>query len=130
MSGTEDDLTPHDEYVRPYMEDFYELRPRTRSKPCAECPWLRTSIPGHLGPNSPEEWCEIAHSEAPVPCHMTMNGDGWNHGTQQCKGLAIFRGNVMKTPRSALIERAERDTKTVFSWDDEFIAHHGEEGWK
>lgn len=102
--------------------------PPCTAQPCAECPWVRTSTPGHLGPYTAEHWAEIAHSEAPIMCHRTLrHGDHQftDPEIRQCRGAAIFRANIFKTPRNPTAARAEeRDTETVFRWDDEFIEHH------
>lgn len=100
-------------------------------KPCGECPWLRTSMAGWLGPMTAERWCEIAHSDLPIACHTTIketddagHGD-WETGMKQCTGAAIYRTNVGKLPRDHRVLTSDRpDYETVFSWDDEFIAHH------
>lgn len=103
---------------------------RTKSqhrKPCADCPWARTAIPGWLGISTirqhalatPEEWINKAHSEAVELCHCTTN--------QECAGLAIFRANVCKLPMRAL--RLEPNSKLVFASDEEFIRHHTQWNW-
>lgn len=102
--------------------------PPTTPRPCIECPWVRTATPGHLGPSTAEEWCEVAHSDLPVACHLTVRpgqGGKWDDGVvRQCAGAAIFRANISKTPRNPSIARGEPDRKLVFAWDDEFVAHH------
>lgn len=113
-------------------EAFYAKQfPDTTPNPCAQCPWRRDALPGHLGPMTAEEWCEVAHSEAPIACHMTIKRtDASGHGEwddpamRQCKGAAIFRGNISKEPRHPQICRADADYVTVFGWDNEFIDYH------
>lgn len=104
--------------------------PPVTARPCAECPWLRTSAPGWLGPLDAEEWVALAHSDQPIACHTTIVDAGedgigdWDDPLiRQCKGAAIYRANVLKRPRDPEVARAERDTETVFSWG-EFEAHH------
>lgn len=99
--------------------------PEATVRPCNECPWLRTSVPGYLGPSSAEEWIEMAHGETPIACHMTIEHDGqdWSE-LRQCAGAAIFRANVCKTPRHPMVARAKPNTEAVFSWNDEFLEHH------
>lgn len=116
-----------DEYERNLlsMEEFEEVAPPVRSKPCNECPFLRTSLPGHLGHLTAAEWAEMAHGEGPMACHLTTNPASSWVGTMQCAGMAQFRRNIFKSPRDPLIAVApERDTVTVFAWDNEMIAHH------
>jgi hypothetical protein len=111
------------------INEFNQANPPTRKEVCAECPWSRDAVPGHLGPNDAETWCEVAHSDSPVACHMTLTHEGWlSPNVKQCAGVAIFRGNIGKSPRDPRIERWERNVDTVFAWDDEFIAYHEGEG--
>ena len=105
--------------------------PPVAAKPCNECPWRRDSAPGHLGPNSAEEWVEMAHGEVAIACHKTIvvepgetTGDWAHPKMRQCAGVAIFRRNVFKEPRNEQIVTLPRDTETIFGWNDEFIAHH------
>lgn len=88
-------------------------------KPCKDCPWKRNSLKGWLGEASPEDWLHTARGEGVVKCHVVKN--------QQCAGIAIFRGNICKSPRNKSCLVLPADRETVFSWDDEFLAHHQEE---
>lgn len=114
----------------PVSEDearsILDALPEATAKPCNECPWVRTALPGHLGPNTAEEWAELAHSDSPIACHMTITDESWaDPNMRQCAGSAIFRANIWKSPRHPNVARAkERNTEAVFAWDDEFIAHH------
>lgn len=113
------------------MAQYTTLPPAT-TKACEECPWLRTAMPGHLGPIDAEGWVDVAHSDEPVACHKTIRDVGedgfgsWDHpNIRQCAGLAQFRENICKSPRDPQVAVADaRDTETVFGWGDEFIAHH------
>lgn len=69
------------------------------------------------GAMTPEQWCEAAHSDALIHCHTT----DFKH---QCAGAAIFRANVMKSPRDRSALCLPADTVNVFAWDDEMIKHH------
>lgn len=108
-----------------------EKFPPATAAPCKECPWRRVATPGHLGPYSAEYWAETAHSESVVACHKTIRdvddegrGD-WNHPSmRQCRGMAIFRRNVLKTPRRGDVALGPEDHEEVFSSNDEFIRHH------
>ncbi len=91
--------------------------PRQHRHPCSDCPWRRVAIKGWLGSeDSPEAWCQIAHSETWVECHK--------RDTRQCAGMAIFRANVFKSPRFKEILILPPDTKLVFANDKEFIDYH------
>lgn len=111
------------------INKILENLPAVTKRPCVECPWVRSSTAGHLGPHTPEEWVELAHQDGPIACHMTIDHDeqDWTE-LRQCAGSAIFRANVYKTPRHPNVAVGKRDEKLVFSWDDEFIAHHTKEG--
>ena len=102
--------------------------------PCTECPWRRESAPSFLGPHSPQEWRDLAHSEAPIACHQTITPDEHGEGDwedpriRQCRGAAIYRRNVVKTPRNpsdaARLPGVNPDRAHVFASSAEFLAHH------
>ncbi len=100
--------------------------PEATISPCNDCPWRREATRGWLGPFSAEEWIAIVHSDAPVACHQTLNGQkGWDApGVKQCRGAAIFRENVCKSPRDPSVVTGPLDKESVFAWNDEFLAHH------
>lgn len=85
------------------------------TSPCVDCPFSRQSVRGWLGPLTAEEWMIVAHSDRKLMCHT---------GDKQCAGAAIFRANVCKHPRDPEALELPRNTKKVFSWDNEFLAHH------
>jgi hypothetical protein len=89
---------------------------RQHTKPCAGCPWLRTSLEGYLGNNSPERWIQIAHGEHYIDCHNTTN--------QQCAGAAIYRANVCKSVKDERALTLPPDEESVFATPMEFLAHH------
>ncbi len=86
------------------------------TKPCSDCPWARKAVEGWLGPGTIDEWLRAAHGEDQVECHV--------HPNVQCAGLAIFRANVYKSPRDPTTLVLPADRVLVFSWNDEFRAHH------
>lgn len=106
-------------------ESMLDSLPSAVPQPCVECPFLRSAVPGHIGPYMAHEWPEMCHAEGPIACHMTIEREGqpWPE-LKQCAGAAIFRANIFKSPRHPNIAKGERDTVRVFAWDDEFIAHH------
>ena len=85
-------------------------------KPCSDCPWSRQALNGWLGGTSADEWVRTAHSDAHVACH-TLKG-------AQCAGIAVYRANVVKTPRDPSVLRLPADHTAVFSSPMEFTAHH------
>lgn len=98
--------------------------PPATVRPCNECPWRRESWAGHLGPFSAEQWIEIAHSDEPIACHMTIKTSGSWEGALQCQGAASFRSNMCKMPRNPDVVTGPRDTDTVFTRPTEFLEHH------
>ncbi len=99
--------------------------PDVRRTPCFDCPWLRTSTPGWLGPYDAETWYHMAHGEVPIACHLTITEtEDWNdEGVEQCAGVAIYRSNVLKSPRDPAIATLPADTNLVFG-HGEFVEHH------
>lgn len=87
---------------------------------------MRTATPGYIGPEAIEDWLKMAHGETPIACHETIKAKEDRETTwkAQCAGAAIFRSNIHKSPRDPEIETLPRDDELVFSWDDEFVAHH------
>lgn len=96
-----------------------EAKPRKRQhkSPCSDCPWARKAVAGWLGPLTPEEWVELAHSECREYCHTTST----NH---ECAGLAIYRANVFKVLRDPTAFQLPADRVKVFGSPAEFLAHH------
>lgn len=84
--------------------------------PCSDCPFARHSLPGWLGGETVDAWLAEAHSDNEIPCH-TLSG-------AQCAGSAIYRRNVLKTPRDAGVLRLEADRELVFATPSEFKEHH------
>jgi len=85
-------------------------------KPCSDCPWARNSLAGWLGGSTPEEWVAEAHSDNHIDCH-TLKG-------AQCAGAAIYRANVIKSPRNPEVLRLPPDGLRVFRNPNEFVEHH------
>ena len=98
--------------------------PEVRPNPCKECPWRRKSLPGWLGPMDAAEWTELAMSDEPIACHITIKEDGDWDGTLQCAGAARFRANICKSPRDPEVARGPVDRATIFGRPDEFLNHH------
>lgn len=85
--------------------------------PCSDCPWSRQALNGWLGGATIDQWVRTAHSDANVPCHALRGA--------QCAGIAIYRANVLKTPRDPAVLRLPKDPVKVFATPFEFIEHHG-----
>lgn len=105
--------------------------PPATAAPCNDCPWRRNAKPGWLGPHTAEEWIAQVHSDTPIACHKTiLETDGlgygdWEHpAMRQCRGAAIFRRNVAKTPKNPNITTGPEDEEHVFATNQEFIDYH------
>ncbi len=85
-------------------------------RPCSDCPWARSALPGWLGSLTREEWIAAAHGEAVIECHTLLGA--------QCAGAAIYRANVAKSVRDPDAFKLEPDTTRVFATPTEFREHH------
>jgi hypothetical protein len=85
-------------------------------RPCSDCPWARTSMPGWLGPLTGFEWMAVALGDGAIDCHVLRGAE--------CAGAAIFRANLCKLPREACVLTLPADRGAVFGNRDEFLAHH------
>jgi hypothetical protein len=88
-------------------------------KPCTDCPWARTALPGWLGGSTAEEWVQCAHADGTIACHV--------HEGAQCAGAAIYRANMVKLPRDPDALRLPANRALVFATPDEFRNHHKED---
>lgn len=105
-----------------------------RKHPCAACPWLRASCPGYLGEDDPENFYRASVTrENLMPCHEQIDyGDPDWKDTQLpradfCAGNLIYYRNHLKVPRRpelAEAVRAVEPSQHVFSWPQEWFAHH------
>lgn len=100
-------------------DEAVETRGQTK-RPCSDCPWARSALPGWLGSATKEEWIAVAHGEAKVDCHTRQDN--------QCAGLAIYRGNVCKSVRDPSVLRLPADPRAVFARPREFLDHHAQVG--
>lgn len=88
---------------------------RQHKKPCSDCPFARTALPGWLAGETPAWWMQLAHGEGSSECHTT---------DKMCAGLAIYRANVCKSLRDKNALELPADRKLVFANPMEFVAHH------
>lgn len=95
------------------------------AKPCPECPWRVNAAPGWLGPNTAEEWVGLAHSDAPIACHLTITNEDDLDSMVTCAGAAIYRSNVAKMPRGVpKSHKLPADRQAVFTSPMAFRAYH------
>ena len=85
-------------------------------RPCSDCPWARTALPGWLADMTPEEWIASAHGETRMECHTLLGAE--------CAGAAIYRANVCKRVRDPGALQLPKDPAAVFATHAEFLAHH------
>lgn len=95
-----------------------EAKPTTKQhkKPCHDCPWRRKAVKGWLGGVTVNDWLLDAHGEAKIDCHTKLG--------PQCAGAAIYRANVLKSPRDKTLLVLPEDKENVFASSKEFDDHH------
>jgi hypothetical protein len=88
---------------------------RQITRPCSDCPMARSALNGWLGGSTPEEYAALAHTDERPECHV--------HGNVECAGMAIYRANICKSPRTPGLT-LPADRAAVFASQSEFLAHH------
>lgn len=89
------------------VKDLDVIREITRERrPCAECPFLRTSPKGWLGPHeSSTEILQLVHYDGKFPCHMAVNAISKLQDCDtltavevapHCAGSLAYRNNTLK----------------------------------
>lgn len=98
------------------------------ARPCAECPLVRTSLPGALGGYTVEQYIAVLLGPPDLACHMSPGFPRDISRQRSCTGVAMFRANVGLLPsgRSALdaVLATGFDRVTSFATPDEFRDHH------
>lgn len=89
---------------------------RQHKTPCHDCPFARAALAGWLGGDTPDEYVQLAHSDARIDCHTKIG--------PQCAGAAIYRANVIKSPRDKTVLILEQNKTLVFATPLEFLEHH------
>ena len=98
-------------------------------KPCAACPYSRTTTPGSLGGSDPSVY--VGQSLGPfwLPCHCSTDYSDpeWKQDTSkpQCAGAAMFRDAIgVAGLMPPALHRLKADTSLVFSSHAELLAYH------
>lgn len=98
-------------------------------KPCKDCPYSRTVIPGALGGSDPEVYIGQGQGSFWLPCHKTcdFSDPNWKtdyQSTQQCAGAAMYRANIGrdKTLSPQLLRLPP--SELAFGSPEELYAHH------
>lgn len=86
------------------------------TKPCSDCPFARTALPGWLGSMTREEWVHALHSDCRIECHALLGA--------HCAGAAIYRANVCKRIVDPEGLTLPPDDDLCFSQPKEFLDHH------
>lgn len=94
------------------------------TRPCEDCPFARSALPGWLDGSTPDEYVMLPHAEGVIECHTKLDEGRTPH---QCAGAAIYRSNVAKRCRDSIVLRLPRDTDAVFATPVEFLKHHKKE---
>lgn len=105
--------------------------------PCRECPFLKKSAPGWLGPDKPETVWARVHGEADFgyPCHMDVEkvkaagGDLTDEGSvEQCVGALLHAKKTCKRFSDPWREAAKEAIAAVIGLAGilgfEFREHH------
>lgn len=112
----------------------------TLRPPCRECPFLKKSLRGWLGPDTPEKvWAKV-HSDGPYgyPCHMDTEqaiADGSDlmdpNSVEQCVGAILHAKKTGKRYSDKFKEAAREALSAILGTDGvlgiEFIKHHADE---
>ena len=107
-------------------------------KPCRECPFKKTSLPGYLGEASydPQSFLQTIDHNL-IPCHLAVDWEDDFKDPEQiaknqpCIGALQFLKNSCKLPLAARslnkyneLLKATEGSDEVFQWPHEFIQHH------
>ena len=112
--------------------------------PCNECPFLKTSPAGYLGPWHPEDLL-VSLANYPFACHQTIHNSTddppiledpedqlSDPRLEACAGAAIFLNNKLEISRNLFTSAFQDQMETipqvvqdsVFRTRAEFIKHH------
>lgn len=105
-------------------------------KPCSECPFTKTSLPGWLSDYTVQDFLNFVQFDVPFPCHMVTPpagvkasecGDLIQKGELQlCRGYAEMMKKSCKMPRpiwmNQLLQTLEIHDGAMNT--QEFIQHH------
>jgi hypothetical protein len=105
------------------------------TRPCAACPFRRTSPPGWLGSWDGPGQLLWSLGRTPFPCHLTISAEGQSFdddGLQGCAGAAIFLNSKLersRCPETACHQRElagapDHVKAEVFANTMEFCQHH------
>lgn len=112
-----------------FIKDTIPEESKTMVKPCKDCPYSKTVIPGGLGGAKPEVYIGQGHGPFYLPCHKTcdFSDPNWKDNVttpKQCAGAAIYRANIERAdlfPNSLL--KLPKNA-SVFETPEQLYSHH------
>lgn len=104
-----------------------------KRKMCSECPFRKNSMPGYLGPHTPEGLLKIVHGEGGFACHMDI--DKVKYGgkdfskLEQCAGAILHGIKSGKSFRHPQLQAQQKALKGSTELNNtlglrEFMEHH------
>ena len=108
---------------------------KTCTKPCNQCPFRRTALPGYVGSTDPADFIATTMADDAMPCHTSIDYEDpdWrdqldplnaDSTARHCAGAATFFANIGKLSRDRMRPRLKSDKVNVFASPNEFLAHH------
>lgn len=97
-------------------------------KPCRECPFRKTSLPGWLGRATPEGFIDTVMADHRMPCHLEVDYEDPEWKAQaavapECAGAADFFANICKVSRDRKRTPGKRNAE-VFDSPRAFVEYH------
>ena len=106
----------------------------TLKRPCADCPFRTSALPGWLGGHEPEEIMQAVFGNEMWTCHqtvdefMTFEAARANPVVQHCYGAAMFMRRMCKLPRdaeiAAFVQTVDMSVEDVFPNPQAFLDYH------
>ena len=102
-------------------------------KPCNDCPFTKSSLPGWLADYTPQQLHMLVMSETPFPCHLTHEDDISikEAGTTKyplCAGALAFMKKNGKMPKdlklAKFVGEISRESLSEILSVREFYKHH------
>lgn len=101
-------------------------------KTCKECPYKKDSLPGYLGElsHNPERFLDQLESPHLHPCHLTVNWEDEDGGTENaktCTGALQYMNNTCKVsryPQARQLQNTVGKSEKIFNRRTDFIKHH------
>ena len=102
-----------------------------RKKPCDECPFKKSSLPGWLADYTPTQLHGYVMSERPFPCHMTHEENLTFQEAEDyplCGGALAYMKKNAKMPRDRdmadYVKQIDKEQLEEILSTPEFFKHH------